>query len=169
MMDGFIAAALVWLVAHTGYPVPTQQPEITVVSRTEIAAKAGQTSTRLSGEIAGLYNIQTGAILLPADWSAGDVWSESVLVHELDHWLQFHNGGYKAQAQFRCPANVEAEAHLIQLQWNREHDPKWDDHSDKAEHLKRGVRAFSRCPGDPATVRTVWTDRLAEEWPSARP
>jgi len=127
MMDGFVAAALVWLVAHTGYPVPTQQPEIIVVSRSEIAAKAGQTSTRLSGEIAGLYNIQTGAILLPADWSAGDVWSESVLVHELDHWLQFHNGGYKAQAQFRCPANVELRqnAEISAASFQAADRPKW--------------------------------------------
>lgn len=74
----------------SGYPIPADPlPPVEIVNAREMAKDGCEDETRPCG-IIGFFEFKTGNIEILNDPSAGHS-INTITVHELTHWLQFHN------------------------------------------------------------------------------
>jgi hypothetical protein len=107
-----------WVAADLGLPLPQTPPVVAYVDAADMKAVRSDQQGRDGGAAeagAGLvafYNLRTGTIHLPADWTGGSAGELSILVHELVHHFQRESG-----QSFACPAEREADAFGSQERW----------------------------------------------------
>ena len=94
--------------AQTDY---TALPRCLILKRFSIALASGLIMSQ-----AGAYDPVTGQIGLARDLDLTGILGQSYLLHELVHYAQFHS---PVAAQARCPAEFEAQAYALQVQYLR--------------------------------------------------
>jgi hypothetical protein len=95
-MDELFAVLLSWAVTLSGYPTPTQPPEVVKVSHSFFVEKAcGGRECKVYGWYAGGKKIYLDERMDPQ----GQLLASSVVVHEMVHYLQglSRNGGVPAK------------------------------------------------------------------------
>ena len=88
-------------------------PDIIINTQKEICAGV-YAEPRPDCDVAGYYNDDTNTIYIrdsPTQHMVEDRFSEVVLVHELVHFLQYHDGTYE---EVKCRQNLEKDAFMIQ-------------------------------------------------------
>ena len=127
-MGELVAALLVWIGAHTGYPVAgIPRPEVRLVTAQEITAEyyaeariSAYERPEVDDRIWALYDMEGGAhgiIYVVDDKPLDDVEFQERLLHELVHHVQRVNGQYD---RYLCPAQGEREAYRLGGQFLKE-------------------------------------------------
>jgi len=120
-MGELVAALLLWIGAHTAYPVEgIPLPEVRLVSAREITAEyyaeaqlSAYERPEVDERIWALYDMEGGAngiVYVVNDQPLDDVLFQERLLHELVHHVQRVNGAYD---RFLCRAQGEREAYLL--------------------------------------------------------
>jgi hypothetical protein len=117
-MPLLVEAVSGWVAADLGLPMPDTPPSIVFVDPEAMAAVRrdqqgwdGGRAQSTGGPVA-FYNLRTGAIHLPADWTGASPVELSILVHEIVHHFQATSG-----QRFACPAEREGDAFDSQERW----------------------------------------------------
>ena len=88
-------------------------PDIIINTQKEICAGV-YTEPRPECDVAGYYNDDTNTVYIrdsPTQYMVEDRFFEVVLVHELVHFLQYHDGTYE---EVTCRQQLEKDAFMIQ-------------------------------------------------------
>ena len=118
-MDVLLISLIAWLNVNTGYDTQVELPNIVFTEQGNmcysygIQAKGKCQSTRLKG----FYN-RNWTIYLDTSFNPEDPVDQSRLMHELVHYVQWHNG----QENKLCWGHLEAEAYTLQDKWQAEHN-----------------------------------------------
>ena len=139
-MDGLeiILAMMLWISSVTGYTIP-ELPQIIYLSSVDIKKYAYGCDKAIippenkdicdaqefwdlddiNNERApiALYDNKQQHIILNEKFNIETVHDQSVLLHELIHHVQLHNGVYK---KVKCKNELEAEAYELHDKWLRE-------------------------------------------------
>jgi hypothetical protein len=99
----FVAAMLLWVSQLTGLPMAEPPPIFVVTAAEGIRLH----SSAEGGTIA--VTTERAVYLHPSISQTGDPESDSMLVHELVHWLQI-----QADKQYHCDAEAERLAYAVQ-------------------------------------------------------
>lgn len=108
-----------WIDDHTDLPRREDQPEIDIVPEAMLSPP-DDLATMIGARTAGLFDPETGRILLTRPWSPDDPRDVSVLLHELIHFRQEGAGNW------RCAAARELPAYKAQDSWLQERGLKAD-------------------------------------------
>ena len=112
-MDQFIAATLIWLAGQMGLPPHIEPPTVVYMSQGELrnlSSHSHQLGDRYS--VGGMYNARDNLIYLPQGFDMENPFSQSVLVHELVHYLQDSRN-----LRFECAGAIEEQAYRLQGVW----------------------------------------------------
>ncbi len=110
LMTQLVAGLFVWINLYTGYDIPDQAPEIVFIDHQQLEAMACQGPCPVLGFYDPARVIYLDDNLRPDS----NLCAQSVLVHELIHFVQRENGqfsGYSAASAWRLR---EREAHHFQ-------------------------------------------------------
>lgn len=116
-MDQFIAATLIWLAGQMGVPPYIEPPPIAYLTRDELRERSrhgNELGTRYS--IGGMYNSRDDVVYLPTTFELSDPYQQSILVHELVHYLQDRH-----TIHYPCRASYEEQAYRLQAVWMERH------------------------------------------------
>jgi hypothetical protein len=103
-MNEIYAIALSWAVTLTGYPMPDRAPEVVSVPHSFLVQQAcGGRECKVLGWFPPGEKIYLDNRLNPAE----DLYANSILVHEMVHYLQ--HTAHKASDSFSCKHAVELE------------------------------------------------------------
>lgn len=89
-------------------------PSVRLVSENSMADVLHRTNQSDFRKVFAVYS--NGTIYLTEDWTGDTLGEQSILVHEIVHYLQDVNDLPSA-----CPAEREKDAYTIQNKWLREH------------------------------------------------
>jgi len=108
-MDELFSVLLSWAVTLSGYPTPDHPPTVARVSHAEIERLAcdGQPCNVLGWHPPGDVVYLDSRLDL-----AGDIYADSILVHEMVHFLQEQSGAFEAG----CHAAIGAERQAYAVQ-----------------------------------------------------
>lgn len=118
-MDTLLFSLITWLNVNTAYDTRVELPNIVITEQGNmcysygIQAKGKCQTTKLKG----FYN-KNWTIYLNAGFDPNDPSDQSRLMHELVHYVQWHNGRDKGS----CWGHLEAEAYTLQDKWQVEHN-----------------------------------------------
>lgn len=118
-MDALIFSLLAWLNANTSYDTQVTLPNITITEQANLCfnyadrAPAQCQNMRLMG----FYN-ERHTIFLYAGFEDDNPADQARLLHELVHYIQWHNG----ENVGGCWGMLEAEAYRLQDQWRLENN-----------------------------------------------
>lgn len=118
-MDALLLALLGWIGIHTGYDTRVELPNIVITEQMNMCNQYGiqEVSTCRATRLRGFYNRDL-TIYLHAGFDPANPNDQSRLVHELIHYVQWHNG----RGGQECWGKLEAEAYQLQDSWRSEHD-----------------------------------------------
>ena len=135
-MKEIIMALMIWIGANTNYNVDVPAPMFWFLTQDQLE-QAYYGEENYEGTILyGFYDITLNLIILPDTWDRTDPWDQSVLLHEMIHYLQDVN-----QIEYPCIEEMEKDTWPLQKQYlKEEHNFDWD--YDKLWHL-----LISSCPG----------------------
>ena len=135
-MKEIIMALMIWLGANTNYNVDVLEPKILFVTQDQLE-QAYYGGEKYEGvTLHGFYDTKLNLIILPDTWDRTDPWNQSVLLHEMIHYLQDVN-----QIKYLCIEEMEKDTWPLQKQYlKEEHNFEWD--YDKLWHL-----LISTCQG----------------------
>ena len=128
-MEALVTAIMLWLSANFDLPAQSEQPQIKIVSATEIVAQRygaispekrrevlalakNAASANKGREVVAIYDDTSKTIMLPEGWTGSTPAELSVLVHELVHHLQ-----RVSDLKYECPGAREALAYSAQDKW----------------------------------------------------
>lgn len=113
-MDALILSMMVWLQSHTAYDTRVELPNIAIVEVANLCQNYGitQAGNCEAMQLKGFYN-ESHTIYLYGGFSDQDLADQSRLLHELVHYIQWHNGEHIDG----CWGTLEAEAYRLQDQW----------------------------------------------------
>jgi hypothetical protein len=134
-MKEIIMALMIWIGANTNYNVDVLEPKILFVTQDQLE-QAYYGGEKYEGvTLHGFYDTKLNLIILPDTWDRTDSWNQSVLLHEMIHYLQDVN-----QIKYPCIEEMEKDTWPLQKQYLKEqHNFDWD--YDKLWHL-----LISSCP-----------------------
>ena len=134
-MKEIIMALMIWIGANTNYNVDVPVPKLWFLTQEQLE-QAYYGDKEYEGTILyGFYNIKLNLIAIPDTWDRTDPWDQSVLLHEMIHYLQDVN-----QIEYPCIEEMEKDTWPLQKQYlKEEHNFDWD--YDKLWHL-----LISNCP-----------------------
>jgi len=117
-MDALMLTLMAWLHFHTGYDVDVQTPNVTITEVMNLCQLYGvdPAANCEAIKLKGFYN-ERQTIYLYAGFQQVDRDDQARLLHELVHYLQWHNGEHIDG----CWGVLEAEAYRLQDQWRVEH------------------------------------------------
>ena len=112
-MEQFIAATLIWLAGQMGLPPHIEPPPVVYMSQGELRNLSSH-GHHLGGRyrVGGMYNSRHDIIHLPHDFRLDNTYEQSVLVHELVHYLQDTRN-----VRFNCAGAIEEQAYRLQGIW----------------------------------------------------
>ena len=116
-MDQFIAATLIWLAGQMGLPPHIEPPPVIYMSQGDLRNLSSH-GHQLGGRyrVGGMYNSRDDVIYLPNGFQMNDLYQQSVLVHELVHYLQDSRN-----LRFECMGAIEEQAYRLQGVWLQRH------------------------------------------------
>ena len=138
-MEALMMTMMVWISIHTGFEV-TAAPSIVYLSPVQVKRyafgcdqqpvpegneDACNNDVASVGTPKALYDHETKTILLIEEFKPGTILANSVLLHELVHHLQYHNGYDK---KVECQGKLEEQAYQLQDRWlfTKYHTNVWD-------------------------------------------
>ena len=134
-MKEIIMALMIWIGANTNYNVDVLEPKILFVTQDQLEQAYYGEENYEGTVLYGFYDITLNLIILPDTWDRTDPWSQSVLLHEMIHYLQDVN-----KIKYFCVEEMEKDTWPLQKQYLKEqHNFDWD--YDKLWHL-----LISSCP-----------------------
>lgn len=117
-MDALMLSLLAWVHFHTGYDVEVSLPNVTITETVNLCQNYGMTTPGHCDAIklSGFYD-ERYTIYLRARFDDDKLADQARLLHELIHYIQWHNEINKDS----CWATLEVEAYRLQDQWRVEH------------------------------------------------
>ena len=135
-MKEIIMALMIWIGANTNYNVDVPAPMFWFLTQDQLEQAYYGEENYEGTVLYGFYDITLNLIILPDTWDRTDPWDQSVLLHEIIHYLQDVN-----QIEYPCIEEMEKDTWPLQKQYlKEEHNFDWD--YDKLWHL-----LISSCPG----------------------
>ena len=120
-MKEILIALMIWIGANTNYNIDVPLPPIEFKTQVEMESLY-YGERKKEGELYGFYNLKKNIIILPDTWDSARPFDLGLLVHEMIHYLQDVN-----EIQFRCVAEMEADAWPLQKQYlENVHDFHWE-------------------------------------------
>jgi hypothetical protein len=118
-MDAIILSLLAWLNLHTEYDTNVDLPNIVITEPGNICRSYGimDAGTCEATRLRGFYD-RNLTIYLHANFDPNNADDQARLLHELVHYLQWHNG----RDENDCWGNLEVEAYTLQDTWRFMHD-----------------------------------------------
>lgn len=118
-MDALMLALVDWINLNTDYDTNINLPNIVVTEQANICQQYGikDAGTCQTTRLKGFYDRELTIYLHPG-FNPADKNDQSRLVHELVHYIQWHNGRDEGE----CWGSLEAEAYQLQDTWRGEHD-----------------------------------------------
>lgn len=119
-MQKLIAGLMIWAVHHSGYEQADDSPALHAVSGQHLI-------NTLCGGIAcpalSYYDDKKNIIFYDQSLSLDEIEAQSVIVHEIIHFLQFRNHAVP-EGKLSCQQRtmLETEAYLVQKQFLTEHN-----------------------------------------------
>ena len=134
-MKEIIMALMIWIGANTNYNVDVPAPMFWFITQDQLE-QAYYGGEKYEGvTLHGFYDTKLNLIILPDTWDRTDPWDQSLLLHEIIHYLQDMNG-----TKYICLEEMEKDTWPLQKQYLKEqHNFNWD--YDKLWHL-----LISSCP-----------------------
>lgn len=113
-MDAIILSLLGWLNLHTEYDTNVDLPNIVITEQANMCQSYGiiDAGTCQATKLKGFYDKRL-TIYLHADFNPQNPVDQSRLLHELVHYVQWHNGRNKGE----CWGHLEVEAYNLQDDW----------------------------------------------------
>ena len=113
-MNDIVFALLSWIGVQTGYALPGAVPNIVMTERYNLCAQYGidNKGTCQAAKLLGFYD-KNITIYLRASFDIHNREDRSHLLHELVHYVQWHN----EQHHNRCLGELEVEAYELQDRW----------------------------------------------------
>lgn len=118
-MDALLLSLIAWLSHHTEYDTRVSLPNIVITEPANLCVSYGITDlgTCTATKLQGFYDKKL-TIYLHSEFDHRDPSDQSKLVHELVHYLQWHNHSH----QDNCWAHLEVEAYNLQDEWREQHE-----------------------------------------------
>ncbi|HED16716.1 MAG TPA: hypothetical protein ENI64_07895 [Gammaproteobacteria bacterium] len=118
-MDVLLLSLIAWLNLYTEYDTRVELPNIVITDQANMCRQYGihDKGTCEATNLRGFYNKKL-TIYLNADFDRNDAVDQSRLMHELVHFIQWHNGSDKGA----CWGQLEVEAYTLQDEWGTQHD-----------------------------------------------
>lgn len=118
-MEALLITLIGWLNMHTDYDTRVDLPNIVITEPGNLCQNYGiiDVSTCQATRLQGFYDKDI-TIYLNTDFDPNDPADQSKLMHELVHYIQWHNG----EDEHKCWAHLEVEAYELQDQWRSMHD-----------------------------------------------
>lgn len=118
-MDALMLSMMAWLQFHTGYETEVTLPNVATVEVANLCQNYGLTevSNCEAMQLKGFYN-ESHTIFLYGGFSDDNLADQSRLLHEMVHYIQWHND----QHVDGCWGMLEAEAYRLQDQWRLQND-----------------------------------------------
>ncbi len=112
-MDAIMLTMVAWLNLHTEYDMQINLPNVVFVEPANLCFSYGITDpgTCEATQLLGFYN-KSQTIYLTSEFDITNRQHQSYLLHELVHYLQWHNGEGS-----NCWGNLEVEAYKLQDEW----------------------------------------------------
>ena len=128
-------ALMIWIGANTNYNVDVPAPMFWFITQDQLE-RAYYGGEKYEGvTLHGFYDTKLDLIILPDTWDRTDPWDQSLLLHEIIHYLQDMNG-----TKYICLEEMEKDTWPLQKQYlKEEHNFDWE--YDKLWHL-----LISTCP-----------------------
>lgn len=122
-MSSTSSSLVEWIDQHTKYmlsDVPSDDlPTIVMVDYEELDSRFGKLTY-------GVYVVELNIIMMSSAVSdLSDVTAESILVHEMIHFLQHYEELNNMRSKPRCPAEYEHEAYNIQREYMEYHNEEF--------------------------------------------
>ncbi|MGD8785324.1 MAG: hypothetical protein PVF28_03395 [Thioalkalispiraceae bacterium] len=113
-MDAIILSLLGWLNLYTDYDTHVNLPNIVITEKANMCRSYGikDAGTCEATKLKGFYN-ESVTIYLHANFNPQDLQDQSRLLHELVHYVQWHNGVDESA----CWGALEVEAYNLQDEW----------------------------------------------------
>lgn len=112
-MDALMLSMMAWLHFHTGYDTQVELPNITITEVGNLCMNYGVKPAHCeSMKLKGFYN-ERATIYLHGQFQDENTSDQSHLLHELVHYIQWHND----ENLNGCWGVLEAEAYRLQDQW----------------------------------------------------
>ena len=122
-MNDFFAVLLSWAVVLSGYPAPTDSPEVAFVSHQELTAMAcNGTECKVVGfHPPGSRRVYIDNRLDPVE----STFAASIIVHEFVHYLQQSGGKFALKYSCNDALEMEREAYYVQSRFMEAHGVYW--------------------------------------------
>ena len=120
-MQNTLITILTWIGSQTAYNVELHSPNITFTEPYNICANYGiNHKGRCEAlQLTAFYN-KNSTIYLPIKFNPQDKGDQSILVHELVHYVQWANNKHKDV----CLGKLEVEAYELQDKWRQKQNLK---------------------------------------------
>lgn len=118
-MDILLFSLIGWINVYTDYGTLVELPNIVFTEQANLCQNYGisnQGACRATS-LKGFYDKELTIYLHP-DFDAHNPADQSRLMHELVHYIQWHNG----RQETKCWAHLEVEAYTLQDEWRSLHD-----------------------------------------------
>lgn len=121
-MEALMIALMTWASTFTGMDVPEKLPRVIYADSCEIHRMylddgSVPCPTEDQERAVALYMHHGQTIILPDTWHPGDLYYVSVLLHELVHHMQSHDGSLEKAHQRGCKDEIERQAYDAQIAW----------------------------------------------------
>lgn len=108
-----VAELLIAAAALSGYPLPAERPDVVIISHAELEQAACGRPCRVFG-----WSPPGATIYLDDRLDLDDdLFAQSILVHELTHYLQQESGKFGNRRTCSEWMEREREAYLVQYRW----------------------------------------------------
>lgn len=118
-MDALMLTLIGWLNLHTEYDTRIDLPNIVITEAANMCQQYGirDLGTCQATRLKGFYDKRM-TVYLHQNFDPANPDDQSRLIHELVHFIQWHNG----RGDGECWGHLEVEAYKIQDEWRIEHD-----------------------------------------------
>lgn len=122
-MKELLAALLIWLSANTYFNTDHDYPVVVFLPQEQLNEMYYQSGEHGSNKsLHGMYDKDNDTIYLPDTWDRRLPWDQSVLLHEVMHYLQDKNN-----MEFACVAEMERDVWPIQKHYLKtQHNIDWN-------------------------------------------
>lgn len=117
-MEAIMLALIGWINLNTDYDTRVDLPNIVITEEANLCKQYGieKRSTCKATHLKGFFDKELTIYLHP-DFNPDDKHDQARLLHELMHYVQWHNGRDKGA----CWGKLESEAYTLQDDWREEH------------------------------------------------
>jgi len=145
-MKSLVASLLLWINANSAYEYLGEPPDVRTTDTESLVylvlGEIPRMPERAKTAIRGMYDVDTKTIWLRDDFNPDDPENVAHLVHELVHFIQYHEADNN-QKKLPCGRKLEREAYQVQNQYLLAHHVPGLE-----KELVHFVQALSGCGKD---------------------